>query len=103
MAEPHATAVFRIVQEALVNVAKHAKASRVEVCLAHKIGEMTLSVCDNGQGFDTAAPRAPHSLGIMGLRERTHLLRGALDIESRQGQGTCVRVRIPVPPTKGKS
>jgi signal transduction histidine kinase len=95
--EPHATAVFRIIQESLANVAKHAVASKVAVTIEKLQGEVTLSVHDNGCGFSLAAPRRLHSLGILGLRERVQLLKGTLIIESAQGQGTCVRVSIPLP------
>lgn len=94
--EPYATAVFRIVQESLANVGKHARASEAGVVIARTAQEVTLEVRDNGQGFSTAAPRKPHSLGLMGLRERAHLLKGTVAIDSRPGKGTRVRVHIPV-------
>jgi len=94
--EPYATAVFRIVQESLANVAKHAGATEVTVSLEQLDSTITLSVQDNGQGFATSAPRKPHSLGLMGLRERAQLLKGSFRIESAPGQGTRVEVRIPV-------
>ncbi len=94
--EPYATAVFRIVQESLVNVGKHAHATEVTVSV-ERIGDtVTLAVQDNGQGFVTSAPRKPHSLGLMGLHERAQLLRGAASIESEPGKGTRVEVRIPL-------
>ncbi|HYF43993.1 MAG TPA: PAS domain-containing sensor histidine kinase [Ramlibacter sp.] len=94
--EPYATAVFRIVQESLVNVGKHAGASRVQVRVAREGGEMVLSVEDDGKGFDLSGPRKPHSLGLVGLRERAHLLKGEVRIASTPGQGTRVEARIPV-------
>jgi PAS domain S-box-containing protein len=94
--EPYATAVFRIVQESLVNVAKHAGASEVSVDVERTGDEIVLSVVDDGRGFDTAAPRRPGSLGLMGLDERTELLRGTLAITSAPGAGTRVEVRIPL-------
>jgi PAS domain S-box-containing protein len=94
--EPYATAVFRIVQESLVNVGKHAGASRVQVRVARVDGEMVLSVQDDGRGFDMAGPRKPHSLGLVGLRERAHLLKGKVRITSSPGQGTRVEAHIPV-------
>ncbi|MDP2256121.1 MAG: sensor histidine kinase [Polaromonas sp.] len=95
--EPYATAVFRIIQESLANVAKHAGASEVAVTIERQRGAVTLSVHDNGCGFSPAAPRKPQSLGIMGLRERAQLLKGKIIIESAPGQGTCVQVSIPLP------
>jgi signal transduction histidine kinase len=94
--EPYATAVFRIVQESLANVGKHAQASEAAVVIARTGQSVVLEVRDNGQGFSTAAPRKPHSLGLMGLRERAQLLKGAVAIDSRPGKGTRIQVRIPV-------
>ncbi|UUZ76094.1 PAS domain-containing sensor histidine kinase [Polaromonas sp. P1(28)-13] len=94
--EPYATAVFRIVQESLANVAKHAQASQAEVKIERTPDAVMLRVRDNGLGFSLAAPRKPNSLGLMGLRERAHLLKGRIDIDSQPGQGTCIDVRIPV-------
>jgi PAS domain S-box-containing protein len=95
--EPYATAVFRIVQESLVNVAKHAKASRVEVKIDQFGDTVQLSVQDDGQGFSITAPRNPQSLGLMGLRERALLLKGNIDIVSQPGAGTRIEVHLPVP------
>ncbi|MDO8756123.1 MAG: PAS domain-containing sensor histidine kinase [Polaromonas sp.] len=94
--EPYATAVFRIVQEALVNVAKHADASEVVVVIGILPGTITLSVRDNGRGFATEAPRKPQSLGLMGLHERAQLLKGSVSIDSAPGRGTRVEVVIPL-------
>lgn len=94
--EPYATAVFRIVQESLANVAKHAGASKVEVSIDRIPGAVVLQVRDNGRGFAPDAPRKPYSLGLMGLRERTQLLKGTLRVDSQPGQGTCIDVHIPV-------
>jgi PAS domain S-box-containing protein len=94
--EPHATAVFRIVQESLQNVAKHAAATEVSVLVARTPRAVILEVADNGRGFATDAPRKPLSLGLMGLRERAHLLKGTVTIESEPGRGTRVQVRIPM-------
>jgi signal transduction histidine kinase len=94
--EPYATAVFRIVQESLANVGKHAHATETAVVIARTGQSVMLEVRDNGHGFSTAAPRKPHSLGLMGLRERAQLLKGTVAIDSRPGKGTRVQVRIPV-------
>lgn len=95
--EPYATAVFRIVQEALANVAKHASATEVAVVIDGPPGDITLSVRDNGTGFVTGTPRKPHSLGLMGLHERAQLLGGSVSIDSAPGQGTRIGVTIPLP------
>jgi PAS domain S-box-containing protein len=94
--EPYATAVFRIVQESLVNVAKHARAAQVQVSVVRTGSEVTLSVSDDGAGFDTTAPRKDGSLGLAGLRERAQLLKGTVSITSTTGQGTRVQAHIPV-------
>jgi PAS domain S-box-containing protein len=94
--EPYASAVFRIVQESLVNVGKHAQASEVTVSVKREGDFVTLAVQDNGKGFSPLAPRKPNSLGLMGLRERAQLLKGTSRIESAPGKGTRVEVRIPL-------
>ncbi len=105
LGEPYATAVFRIVQESLVNVAKHSGASQVEVRIARTATAVVLEVNDNGAGFSPDAPRKAGSLGLMGLRERARLLQGTVDIDTAPGRGTQIRVSIPVPETgdKGES
>jgi signal transduction histidine kinase len=95
--EPYATAVFRIVQESLVNVGKHAQATQARVRVAREDdGTMVLSVEDDGVGFRQGDPRKPQSLGLVGLRERAHLLKGEVRIASTPGAGTRVQARIPV-------
>lgn len=95
--EPYATAIFRIVQESLANVAKHAGASAVSVSLERLPGAIMLAVIDNGCGFIVGAPRKPQSLGLMGLRERAMLLKARLSITSAPGHGTRIEVSIPLP------
>ena len=96
LGEPHASAVFRILQESLTNVAKHAQASRVEMALVREDGAVTLSVSDNGRGFSPQDPRKPSSFGLMGLRERAYALGGEVRIDSAPGRGTRIDVRIPL-------
>lgn len=97
--EPYATGVFRILQEALVNVAKHARAHRVEVSGVRNATDILFAVVDDGVGFDTGGPRKPLSLGLAGLRERVHLLEGKLVVTSSPGHGTRLEVTIPAPAT----
>jgi signal transduction histidine kinase len=87
--EPYATAVFRIVQESLTNVAKHAGASQVVVQVSPvKATSLLLSVADNGAGFqDGTTPRKAGSLGLAGLRERAQLLKGTVKHHQRAGAG----------------
>lgn len=97
LGEPHATAVFRMVQESLANVAKHARATQVAVVLRRLPGAIRLEVQDDGVGFDTSAPRRSESLGLAGLRERAQLAQGSVEIRSQVGQGTHVQAVLPVP------
>jgi signal transduction histidine kinase len=89
-------ALFRILQEALTNVARHAKATRVNVCLALDSDWMTLEVHDNGRGISTSDIESRHSFGLMGMRERVHVLGGELEITGADGEGTGVWVRMPL-------
>jgi PAS domain S-box-containing protein len=92
----HSTAVFRIVQESLANIAKHARASRAEVAIEQSGSDVTISVRDDGMGFSPQDPRKPNSLGLLGLRERAYLLGGEAAITSAPGQGTHIEVRLPL-------
>jgi signal transduction histidine kinase len=94
--EPYATALFRMVQESLVNVAKHAHATAVQVRLASTPHGVEMTVSDNGVGFDPGEAPQPSSLGLIGLRERAKLLRGTVAVTSERGRGTRVHARIPL-------
>lgn len=96
LAEPCSSTLFRIVQEALANVAKHSRASRVEIALRREDDTVRLNIADNGIGFDIAAPRKTDSYGLAGLRERVHLVSGRISIQSAPGQGTRIAVVVPV-------
>ena len=96
----HSNAVFRIVQEALTNVAKHAQATRAEVAIGRDGDRLVVRVRDDGAGFPLADPRKPNSFGLVGLRERAALLRGEAVFTSARGAGTTIEVRIPVPPAE---
>jgi PAS domain S-box-containing protein len=96
----HETAVFRIVQESLTNVAKHSRAKRVEVNFSRADSRLTVSVLDDGVGFAPGAPRNPKSRGLLGMKERAYLLGGEISVDSAPGRGTKVEVRLPLePPT----
>jgi PAS domain S-box-containing protein len=90
-----ATAAYRIVQEALTNVTRHADATQVKVSLEPKKGLLTLAVADNGRGFDLQEIADSECLGLAGMRERAGLLGGSLEIRSRPGKGTKVYFRLP--------
>jgi PAS domain S-box-containing protein len=92
-----ATTVFRMLQETLTNVARHAAATSVEIVLEVRHEAITLRVADNGRGISAAERTNPHSLGLVGLRERAIACAGELVIEGRPGEGTVVTVRIPLP------
>ena len=94
--QERATALFRIFQETLTNVARHAGATEVRVRLAQENGSLILEVRDNGKGIREEQLSASTSLGILGMRERALLLGGELTISGVSGEGTTVRVRIPV-------
>ena len=85
-----ALCLFRVAQESLRNVARHAGASAVEVSLRKVDGGIEMAVRDNGAGFDSAQDRGRHSLGLASMKERVHLLGGELDIDSAPGRGTTV-------------
>ena len=91
------TALYRIVQEALTNVVKHAGARHVSVTLTLKAASVVAVVEDDGEGFatDQAAGTTEGGLGIVGMRERVALLGGRLQIESAPGAGTTLVVEVP--------
>jgi signal transduction histidine kinase len=90
------TVVYRIVQEALTNVTKHAAASRVSVFLARKDGAVAAVIEDDGVGFEPA-PAEDGGLGLLGMRERVGLMGGRFIVESRAGAGTTIAVEVPLP------
>ena len=90
------TAFFRIFQETLTNVIRHARATRVEVQLRRENGSLLLEVKDNGLGISEAQISGTQSIGLRGMRERAELLGGQLSIQAHQGQGTAVTVKIPL-------
>ncbi|MEK6302038.1 MAG: PAS domain S-box protein [Acidobacteriota bacterium] len=95
LSRERATAVFRVFQEALTNILRHAKATRVNVTMTEEEAELVLEVRDDGSGI-TAAERAdPRSLGLTGMRERVHLAGGTIEITGAAGVGTVLTVRVP--------
>jgi PAS domain S-box-containing protein len=95
------TTMYRILQEALTNVARHARAHAVAVELTYEGAMLVLVVQDDGVGFDTGTTRREASgLGLHGMRERVGLLGGSFEIESTPGRGTVVRARAPAPPPR---
>jgi len=94
---PDATAIglFRILQESLTNVMRHAEAHTVELNLTLNNGVLCMSVADDGKGFDQGAER-PASFGLVGMRERVLILGGRLHLDSTLGEGTTLRIYIPL-------
>jgi signal transduction histidine kinase len=88
------TAVYRVVQEALSNVAKHAQAEHVRVRVAREGDEILIEVADDGRGFDPQTPS--QGFGLVGMRERADLHGGVVGVESRPGEGTTVQARLPL-------
>ena len=89
------TGLYRIAQEALTNAQQHARAAHVTLRLAATPKEVTLRIKDDGRGFDVERVQ-PNRYGLVGLRERAHLLDGTLTVESEVGVGTVVRARVPL-------
>jgi signal transduction histidine kinase len=91
-----ATALFRILQEALTNVARHAQASRVEVTLSGSAEHAVLEVRDDGVGLPPSQPGGPPSLGLLSMRERAQVLGGSVSVGPAGPRGTVVRADIPL-------
>jgi PAS domain S-box-containing protein len=89
------TNLFRILQECLTNVARHAKATEVRVGMKVNNGIFCMSVEDNGKGFDTSE-KNEKTLGILGMKERTAIMNGEYTINSTKGKGTIVNVKVPI-------
>jgi PAS domain S-box-containing protein len=96
LTEEQSTAVFRILQEALTNVLRHAQATRVDIKVSKENDILALSISDNGQGIPESETSDQQSLGILGMRERAHLIAGEIDIKGVEGKGTVVIVRVPI-------
>ncbi len=90
------TTCYRVVQEAMTNITRHAEASHVVVELVATDAEVRIEVRDDGRGFDPSAERTRPSRGVVGMRERAELLGGRLDMDSSPGEGTTVRAVLPL-------
>lgn len=91
-----ATTLFRVFQETLTNIARHAGATLVNVSLAHKGNELHLDVSDNGKGITPKQADDPKSFGIVGIRERVNLWGGSMSITGKPQKGTTIKVVIPL-------
>ena len=94
--DPIETALYRIVQEALTNVARHARARLISVLVERRQKEIVAVIEDDGQGFDLQRVHRDGHLGLLGIRERAELLGGSLTIESSPGQGASLFIRLPL-------
>ena len=92
--EQAAIGIFRIFQEMLSNVGRHAQASRVAITIEANLESINISVEDNGCGADPAAFEAADAYGVMGMRERARHLGGSIAIASQKGQGATFHLRI---------
>jgi PAS domain S-box-containing protein len=90
------TAVFRIFQEALTNILRHARATRVEVTMVEDTGVFVLMIGDNGRGITESERSGESSIGLLGMRERAHLIGGEIDVSGVEGEGTTVTLRLPI-------
>ncbi len=93
-------ALYRVIQEALHNIVKHARATKAKVLLAIQDGEVVVKIEDNGQGFDEHQTKSP-GLGLAGMRERISALQGDFHINPVIGKGTTITVKVPLPPLPG--
>jgi signal transduction histidine kinase len=99
LSEAQCTAVFRILQEALTNIVRHAGATQVEISLQAGPGQLTLKVHDNGRGIRAAELNDRRAIGLLGMRERAQSVGGAITITGGAGVGTTVLVTIPLEQT----
>ena len=91
----HSTMIFRIFQEALTNVARHAKATKVRILLLEKHDGIALHVEDNGKGITKKQMNNPQSFGLIGIQERVHFLNGEIRIKGTRNRGTSLTIHIP--------
>jgi PAS domain S-box-containing protein len=97
LSREQSTAVFRILQEALTNVLQHARATSVDITMRAETGELVLTIIDNGRGITENERTGAQSLGLLGMRERAHLIGGTIHVTGVGGKGTMITVRIPIP------
>jgi signal transduction histidine kinase len=92
------TTLFRVTQEALTNVARHAKASQVEIHIQKQANGLSLSIHDNGRSFQVQKvllAKGSKRLGLLGMRERVEMVGGQFEIKSARGEGTTIHLQIP--------
>ncbi len=97
------TGIFRVYQETLTNVVRHAQATEIKASLEHSNGNLILKVHDNGKGFNEAEIKNKNTLGLVGMRERATIFGGTLKIESIKGKGTTIFLQVPLKATQKKA
>jgi two-component system sensor histidine kinase UhpB len=93
--DPITVCLYRVAQEALHNIAKHANARTGRISLARHGGEVVMRIVDDGRGFESDAPEGQHGIGLQSMRERVRMLGGSFRVQSSKGSGTVATVRIP--------
>lgn len=93
--DARSTAIYRIVQESLTNVARHAEASTVTIEFEHFPDKIIFSICDNGKGIDEEDMKKSRSFGLVGMRERVKAMHGQFHVSGNAGEGTCLHVELP--------
>jgi signal transduction histidine kinase len=91
-----ATALFRIVQESLSNIARHARATEVHIELHLHDSQLSMAIHDNGRGLQPGSRNRPGSFGLVGIEERVNILGGTFSIRSEPGSGTLLMIKVPV-------
>ena len=90
------SAIFRVLQESLSNIVRHAQASEVEVVLAQEAGHIALRISDNGVGMRPGDHGKRCAFGLKSIRERVQAMGGEMQIDSQPGQGTALAIRVPL-------
>jgi signal transduction histidine kinase len=100
---PMETALYRMVQEALTNVARHAEATSVELRLSYEPDHerLSLGISDNGRGFDAQGNTQKKGRGLAGIQERAELLGGEMEVHASRGEGVTLHITIPMPASSG--
>ncbi|WP_374586304.1 sensor histidine kinase [Pseudoduganella sp.] len=101
--ESYSTAIYRLVQESLTNIARHAGASSAQIQLQRAGAELRLDIADNGRGIAAGDMARADALGLLGMRERVAALRGSISVEGGRGSagGTRIAIRLPLPANSG--
>jgi len=91
----YSTEVFRILQESLTNIVRHANATKVKIILLEDIDGYTITVIDNGRGIEEEEKKSPYSLGLLGMKERAMIFKGTVEISGKTKKGTELTIKIP--------